>query len=102
MVGILAACLAGWLILSPLLIGSYAVIFRDPLSGEDLACQASFAPARQAAAAVSVCAESCEEAGMIWIRGEPPIVVDWSPEGWAGAQRLWRSFIPPPCLTRRP
>jgi len=99
---LIAAGAGVYAVLDPMLVRSYAATLRNPATGEQVVCQASFAPgfAPQGSPeiAVSTCAGRCEAKGFRRTGGNTMLVVDYiSAEAARRAQVRYQAFTPAAC-----
>jgi hypothetical protein len=84
-----------WLIVEPMLGGTYAVTMQQPKTHQVVVCQASFVPAYRAFEAVEVCQARCDVFGFRRIDGRPvSLILDMS---LSRIEQKWGQFIPSAC-----
>jgi hypothetical protein len=80
-IGLLAACLAAWLVLLPLFSGSYSAAMTNSTTGQMVSCRATATPAWKAERIVSLCVLACEERGFHLLPGQTVMDMEFASSG---------------------
>jgi len=104
LVALIVAGVGVYMVLDPMLVRSYAVTLRNPTTGEQVICQASYAPGfvpgGSPEIAVSTCAGRCGAKGFRQTGGNTRLVVDYvSAAAARRAQDRYNALTPAACKT---
>ena len=104
LVALIVAGVGVYAVLDPMLVRSYAVTLRNPTTGEQVICQASYAPefvpGGSPEIAVSTCAGRCGAMGFRQTGGNTMLVVDYvSAAAARRAQDRYNALTPAACKT---
>lgn len=102
LVGLIAVGSAVYSVLDPMLVRTVAVTLRNPATGAQATCRASFAPgfapARDPQIAVSSCVDECEVRGFRRTGGDAVPIIDYiSAAAAARVHERYHAYVPAAC-----
>jgi hypothetical protein len=98
MIGVLAVCLATAMVLEPILTATYAVMLRNPATGQRVACRVSLPRGQSPQYKFDMCVMACRARGYSEGRPENDGVIDFFDRArYLQQMKRVEAFIPPAC-----